>query len=41
MPAGASRKGELSVQVPHDARIERLEVRLIGVPVGWDLDRAL
>ena len=41
MPAGASRKGELSVQVPADARIERLEVRLIGEPVGWDLDRAL
>lgn len=41
MPAGASRKGELSVQVPDEARIERLEVRLIGVPVGWGLDRAL
>ncbi len=41
VPAGASRKGEVSVQVPDDARIERLEVRLLGVPVAWDLDRAL
>ncbi len=41
VPAGASRKGELSVQVPDDARIERLEVRLIGEPVGWDLERSL
>ncbi len=41
VPAGGRRKGFLSTQVPDDARIERLEVRLIGEPVGWDLDRSL
>jgi len=41
VPAGGRRKGYLSVQVPDDAKIERLEVSLIGEALGWDLDRTL
>ena len=41
VPPGRTRKGYLSVQVPDDARIERLEVSVIGEPIGWDLDRKL
>ena len=26
---------------PDDPRIERLQVRLIGEPLGWDLERPL
>jgi hypothetical protein len=31
----------LSVQVPNDARIERLEADVVGEAIGWDLDQAL
>jgi hypothetical protein len=41
VPARRSRTGYLSVQVPNDARIERLEADVVGEAIGWDLDQAL
>ncbi len=41
IPPGGRRKGYLTVQAPDGARVERLEVQLIGETFGWDLDKRL